>query len=332
MSNELWKIVLKETFVTWDLIVLLCVPVVAWLITLICFKTSPLRSENAWSSVGRRVSTLGGVLLISSILIYAAAVVISFARQKKENAIYTKTLQLKFRDYYAAQKSYTQRMIDFAERVADHKEILAEMDNFATNLPVAEREKLGRAWSASNHGGNLIRSGNTFNGLEEKLYWPEEKIEKYKKANNGMKPGIAELRYTKEQIKEFKDNNWSKLYPMLDPEQWIFIKNQILLISERENVLGFLRDITDVFQMPDPTASLNGLYERMADRACPTDGEKIEFYLAGKPNLLKAYKMSLKHRFWARNILLLVIFIAVGAIFCSKGKKISADGKKRIFQ
>ena len=332
MSNELWKIVLKETFITWDLILLLCAPIVAWVVTWICFKTAPLRSDNAWSSVGRRVSMLGSVVLLSALLIYAATVVISFSRQKKENATYTKNLQLKFRDYYAAKKNYTQRMVDFAERIEDTKAILSEMDNFATNLPVGEREKLGRAWSASSYGGKLIRSGNVFNDLEEKLYWPEEKIKKYQKENKGMKPGIAELRYTKEQIIEFKNNNWSKLYPMLEPEQWIFIKGQILQISDRENVIGFLRDITDVFQMPDPTASLNSLYERLADLACPTEAQKIEFYLADSPNLLKAYKMGLKHRFWARNILTLIIFIIIGAIFCSKGKKINVEGKKRIFQ
>ena len=76
------------------------------------------------------------------------------------------------------------------------------------------------------------------------------------------------------------------------PEQWILIKNQILAISDREDVLGFLRDIEDVFQTPDPTDSLNSLYEQLANKACPTEMQKIECYLEDIPKLFIFYKFS----------------------------------------
>ena len=332
MNDALWKIVLKETFLSADILILLIVPVLASIIAILFFQKSPLSSKDAWHNVGRRCLTLGCIFAGLTFVIYLFSILFAYTNKDRDDIAYTTRLQTCFRDYYSSKKNYTQRLIDFAQRVENTKDILAEMDNFATNLPRDEREKFGRTWSASRHGGGLIQAGTTFNGIEERLYWPADKIEKYKKQHGGKSPGVAELRYTKEQIIEFKKSNWAKLYPMLEPEQWIFIKNQILNIESRESTLGFLRDIADCFQTPDPTASLNSLYERLSDKACPTDLQKIECYLEERPELLTFYKYSLKHRWWFRTVVIAVIFFLVGMIFIVKGKNIAANGKKKIFK
>lgn len=332
MSNDLWQIVIKETFLSWDVILLIILPVITGIVIFLFYKKSPLKSTNAWLNVGKRYMMLGAMISIVAFIVYLLSILIAYSDRDKANIAYTNGLQTKFRDYYSAKKNYTQRLIDFAQRIESHKDVLAEMDNFATNLPRDEREKLGRTWSASRHGGGLIQSGSTFNGLEEKLYWPEDKVEKYKKQNGGKSPGVAELRYTKEQIIEFKKSNWAKLYPMLDPEQWIFIKNQILNIEGRDSTMGFLRDIADCFQTPNPTTTLNALYERLADKACPTDLEKIECYLEDCPQLLSFYKFSLNNRWWFRSIAIMLIYLIVGVIIVFQGNQIVTAGKRKLFK
>lgn len=331
MSNALWKIVLKETFLSADILALLIVPVLAAVIAIIVFKRSPLKSTEAWRNVGRRYMTLGFLIAGSALAIYLLSIAFAYMNRVRDNDVYTKSLQIKFRDYYFSKKNYTQRLIDFAQRTEDTKDILAEMDNFATNLPPEEREKFGRAWSASLYGAHLITNGDAFKGIEDQLYWPKEKVDKYKK-EHGTTPAAVELRYTKEQIKEFLESNWAKLYPMLEPEQWIFMKNQILNISSRDDVLGFLRDISDCFQTPEPTNSLNSLYERLADKACPTEMQKVECYLEDSPRLFLFYKFSLKHRWWFRSLAIAVIFMAIGLVIICVGNGIAVSGKKKIFK
>lgn len=332
MSNALWQIVLKETFLSADILALLIIPVLAMIIAIIIFKKSPLKSTGAWHNVGRRYLTLGCLFAGLTFVIYLLSILFAYTNKNRDNATYTARLQTSFRDYYSSKKNYTQRLIDFAQRVENTKDILAEMDNFATNLPRDEREKFGRTWSASRHGGGLIQAGTTFNGIEERLYWPEEKVAQYKKKHGGKSPGVAELRYTKEQIIEFKKSNWAKLYPMLEPEQWIFIKNQILDIESRDHVLGFLRDIADCFQTPNPTDTLNSLYERLVDKACPTELQKIECYLEDSPKLFAFYKFSLENRWWFRTVVIAIIFIIIGVMIIWVGNDIAANGKKKIFK
>lgn len=332
MSNALWKIVLKETFLSADIFALLIIPLLAVIIAVLVFKKSPLKSTGAWCNVGRRYLTIGCIFTGLTFVIYLLSVLFAYTNKDRDNTTYTANLQTSFRDYYSTKKNYTQRLIDFAQRVENTKDILAEMDNFATNLPRDEREKFGRTWSASRHGGGLIQAGSSFNGIEERLYWPEDKVAQYKKQHGGKSPGVAELRYTKEQIIEFKKSNWAKLYPMLEPEQWIFIKNQILDIESRDNVLGFLRDIADCFQTPNPTETLNSLYERLADKACPTELQKIECYLEDSPKLFAFYKFSLQNRWWFRTVAIAIIFIIIGVMIIWVGKDIAANGKKKIFK
>ena len=332
MNNDLWQIVLKETFFSADLLVLLIVPVVAFIIAVLIYKNSPLKSTGAWHNVGRRYLMLGCVLAGITIIIYLASVLIAYSRKDRANETYTTSLQTRFRDYYSARKNYTQRLMDFAQRIGDTKVILTEMDNFATNLPREERVKFGRTWSASKHGGNLIRGGIAFKGIEDMLYWPDERIDEYKQKNNGIKPGLSDLRYTKEQIDEFLKSDWTKLYPMLEQEQWIMIKNQILDIKTRDGALGFLRDISDCFQTPNPTVSLNSLYDRLASKACQTEMQKVEIYLEDSPKLLAFYKFSLQNRWWFRTVVIAIIYTIIGLIVILNGNMIAKNGKKNFFK
>ena len=135
MSNALWKIVLKETFLAADVLVLLIIPILAALVAILVFKKSPLKSAEAWYNVGRRYLTIGCILSGLTLAIYALSILFAYTNRNRDNEAYTRSLQTKFRDYYSAKKNYTQRLIDFAQRVENKKDILAEMDNFATNLP-----------------------------------------------------------------------------------------------------------------------------------------------------------------------------------------------------
>ena len=80
------------------------------------------------------------------------------------------------------------------------------------------------------------------------------------------------------------------------------------------------------------TESLNALYDRLADKACPTELQKIECYLEDVPKLFSFYKFSLQHRWWFRTVAIAIIFIIVGMIIIVVGKDIAADGKKKIFR
>ena len=333
LTFDLWRIVLEKTFLSADVLIALIVPIAAALITILIFRKRPLKSTGAWHNVGRRYMLIGCVVFVLTLIVYGASIWFAYTHKSRENKAYTKSLSTGFRDYYGKKKNYTQRLIDFAERVEETKDIIDEMDNFATNLPREEREKFGRAWSASRHGGNVIRQGIAFNGIEDMLYWPEERVEQYKD-QTGAYPGIAELKYTKEQIEEFKKSNWAKLYPILEQEQWIFIKNQILDINrnDKENALGFLRDVADVFQNPEPTESLNDLYDRLAAKACPTEMQKVDLYLWDSPKLLAFYKFSLKHRWWFRTLAIIVIYCIAGIVIILVGNGIAKNGKKRIFK
>ena len=98
MSNALWKIVLKETFLSADILALLIVPVLAAVIAIIVFKRSPLKSTEAWRNVGRRYMTLGFLIAGSALAIYLLSIAFAYMNRVRDNDVYTKSLQIKFRD------------------------------------------------------------------------------------------------------------------------------------------------------------------------------------------------------------------------------------------
>lgn len=332
-SASLWQIVLKETFLSADLFILLIVPVLGAVIAILMYKKKPLSSTEGWFHVGQRFLILGNIFVGLTLIVYLLTILFCYSDKPRANAVYTENLQKHFQNYYSLRKDYTQRLVDFAQRIGNTKDIRDRMESFATGLEGNEREKLGRAWAGSRHGGTSIQSGTAFNELGEKLYWTKDKIAQYKK-KYGKYPATSDIRYTEEQIEEFKEGNWSKLYPMLRKEQWKFIANQILTFENREDVLGFLRDVADCFKddQEKPTESLNELYEALANKACPTDAQKIECYLEDSPKLLAFYKFSLQNRWWFRTVALAIIFIIIGFAVILKGKDIAKNGKKKIFK
>ena len=332
-SASLWQIVLKETFLSPDVFVLLIVPVLGAVIAILMYKKSPLSSAEGWYHVGQRFLILGNIFVGLTLIIYLLAILFSYSNKPHANALYTGSLQRHFQNYYSSKKDYTQRLIDFAQRIENTKAIHEKLDAFAIGLEGNERVELGRVWSASRHGGRSIQSGTAFNELGEELYWTKDKIAQYKK-KYGKYPATSDIRYTEEQIDEFKEGNWSKLYPMLRKDQWIFITNQILTFKNREDVFGFLRNVADCFKddQGKPTESLNGLYEALANKACPTDAQKIECYLEDSPKLLAFYKFSLQNRWWFRTVALAIIFTIIGFAVILKGKSIAKNGKKKIFK
>lgn len=327
-SASLWQIVLKETFLSPDVFVLLIVPVLGAVIAILMYKKSPLSSAEGWYHVGQRFLILGNIFVGLTFIIYLLAILFSYSNKPHANALYTGSLQRHFQNYYSSKKDYTQRLIDFAQRIENTKAIHEKLDTFAIGLEGNERLELRNVRSRSRYGEKLI------NGLEEKLYWPKDKIAQYKK-EYGKYPVEVNKRYRDEQIDEFKKENWSKLYSLLEDNQWSFIKNQILTFENREDVLGFLREVADRFkgeQGRKPTESLNGLYEALANKACPTDAQKIECYLEDSPKLLAFYKFSLQNRWWFRTVALAIIFTIIGFAVILKGKSIAKNGKKKIFK
>ena len=205
------------------------------------------------------------------------------------------------------------------------------MHTFAANLPKDEREKLGRAWAASRHGGKQIYSGNILQQLMEKLYWTGERVAEYEKAH-GAKPGAADNSYTEKQIEYYKNGQWAKLYPDLDKTQWLFIKNQILDINKVDDINGFLRDMTDAFQDPEITGSIKELYKRMQERACPTEEDKVALYLAKNNGLLKFYKFCSRHCYWNSCLPALLLCILVGIFIIMSGNKVATEGRRKLFK
>lgn len=335
LTFDLWRIVLEKTFLSLDVLIALIVPIAAALITILIFRKRPLKSTGAWHNVGRRYMLIGCIVFVLTLIVYGASIWYAYTHKSQENKTYTKSLSTGFRDYYSKKKNFTQRLIDFAERVEETKDIIDEMDNFATNLPREEREKFGRAWHASKHGGSIIVQGHAFDDIEGDLNWTDERLADWKRMHGeNSNPSTLLLKYTPEQLEEFKKSNWPKLYPMLETEQWIYIKNQILDINrnDKENALAFLRDIADVCQDPEPTESLNDLYDRLAAKACPTEMQKVDLYLWDSPKLLAFYKFSLNHRWWFRTLAIIAIYCIAGIIIVLVGSGIAKNGKKRIFK
>ena len=122
-------------------------------------------------------------------MLFIGLLLYGYNERQKANENFENSLRVRFKNYYTLRKSYTQRLVDFANRIPDTQDILAEMDNFATNLPKEEREKFGRTWAASIHGGKLVSDDKgAISGIESRLYWPDEKIEKYKRTHGGKRP------------------------------------------------------------------------------------------------------------------------------------------------
>lgn len=340
MRNELWRLLITETFIkSWDELLLLVIPVVLALAVFIYYRRKQLGADGAWSKCGQRFMLLGHCFLGGVLLLYLVTATVSFARRAKENARYTESLQTRFKDYYFTQRNFTQRLLDFASRVPDSADVLKEMDSFATDLPKQERELLGRAWVATQHKGqNSISEGDAFRKLNEQLYWTDEKLANYRKAHPNTIPAAITFKYTPAQIAEFKKSNWPKLFPMLEKDQWLYIKNQIMRIdkNDRDTIMGFLRDIADVFQPESndgkPLPSLEKLYETLANKACLNDMQKVECYLEDVPKMLSFYKFSLKHRWWFRSLPLVLIFGLLGLVMVINGHKLVVEGKKKNFK
>ncbi len=340
MSNELLKIVLKETFLSWDLLLVIVIPLIVLLAVLCFYRGNPLGSSGAWNKIGHRFAVLGTVFALSSMVVYLACAVFCHAKRDKHDKTYSSKLSNSFREYFNRNKDFTQRMMDFAERVADVRIIRDQIDNFATNLPPTEREQFGRTWVAGNGkwGGIIISGKRTIDKLSEILYWDDEKIGEYEKENRAL-PALSTLRYTPEQIEEYKKSNWPRLFPLLENDQWICMKNQILMYTEtRRSVMACLRDTTDCFQKKiegskknetAPTKELSRLYEEISNKACPTQAKKVEVYLMDRPAILKFYNFSLAHRWWFRTALPAGLFLLIGVIMLFKGRAIAADGARR---
>lgn len=338
MSDELLRIVLRETFLSWDLLLVVVIPLVALIVLLCCYRGKPLGSSGAWNRIGRRFALLGAVLVLTSVVVSLTCMLFCQSRRVKLNRIYSERLSTSFEAYFIKNKDFTARMMDFAGRIEKGNNFLNDQINFfAENLPAAERERLGKAWVAGWWGTRILSAGDAFSNLSDSLYWDEEKIEEYKKENDGLLPAAAANKYTPEQIEEYKNQNWPKLYPMLDREQWLYIKNQMLRnIDSPKNAKACLRDITTCFQVKAegakeavPTKELKKLYEVIRDKACPTQSKKVEVYLWNKPAILKFYKFSLAHRLWVRPMIPALVFLLIGTVMLFKGRAIAADGARR---
>lgn len=338
MSDELLRIVLRETFLSWDLLLVVVIPLVALIVLLCCYRGKPLGSSGAWNRIGRRFALLGAVLALTSVVVSLACLLFCQSRRVKLNRIYSEKLSKSFEEYFVKNKDFTARMMDFAGRIEKGNGFLHnQIHIFAENLPQDERERLGKAWVAGGWGTRILSAGDAFSNLSDSLYWDEEKIEEYKKENDGLLPAAAANKYTPEQIEEYKKQNWPKLYPMLDREQWLYITNQMLRnIDSPKNAIACLRDITTCFQVKAggtkeavPTKELKKLYEVIRDKACPTQSKKVEVYLWNKPAILKFYQFSLAHRLWIRPMIPALVFLLIGMVMLFKGRAIAADGARR---
>lgn len=331
MDWSLFWIVIRCVYFQWFALALLLISLVAFVIALLRYRSHPLADEKAWFNVGRRFAMLGWIIAVTALVVYIGIGGYMKYRgpayRKKMSVNVTQTME----NHYIKTNSFTQRMLNCAYKVNDPKGVLTEMHTFATNMPKEEREKLGKTWASSLHGGKIIYSGNILQQLMDRLYWDQKKVSEYEKAH-GFKPGEANNSYTDKQIEYYKNGQWSKLYPALDKTQWIFIKNQILDIKKVDDVYGFLRDMTDAFQDPETTESIKELYKKLLERACPTEDDKVALYLAKHNGLLKFYRFCNRNFWWHSCLPALLICIIVGVLFITSGNKVAMDGRRKLFK
>ena len=64
MRNELWRLLITETFIkSWDELLLLAIPVLLALIVFIGYRRKPLGADGAWTKCGQRFMILGQCFL-----------------------------------------------------------------------------------------------------------------------------------------------------------------------------------------------------------------------------------------------------------------------------
>ena len=335
MKNTLCWVLLGEIFLNYMILISLVLPMVIFIVMAIIYKQKPNNADKAYSEAGERWKKLGILIILSELVLFIGLLLYGYNDRQKANENFENSLRVRFKNYYTLRKSYTQRLVDFANRIPDTQNILNDMKSFAEHLPKEERVIFGRTWAASIHGGRKVQDKNgAISGIESRLYWPDEKIEKYKRTHGGIRPEGTELRYySREQIKAFKASNWSKLYPLLDQYQWKHFYSRMLDISQREDVIGFLWDVADCFQPEgNPLKSLENLYDTLAQKACPTPREEIICYLEGYPQLIFFYKFSLKHRWWFTYLIPALVTMFIGLLICISGGKLVSEGKKTLFK
>ena len=331
MDWSLFWIVIRCVYFQWFALVLVIVSCLAFLIAMMRYRSHAPADEKAWFQVGRRFAILGWILAGTALAVFIATASYMNYRKNVFRLKLALNLTNAMENRYVKSNSFTQRMVNCAEKVNDPKNVLTEMHTFAAALPKDEREKLGRTWAASLHGGRRIYSGNILQQLMEKLYWTGERVTEYEKAH-GSKPAEADNSYTEKQIEYFKNGQWSKLYPDLDKTQWLFIKNQILDINKSDDVYGFLRDLTDSFQDPEATDSIKELYKRLLERACPTEDDKVALYLAKHNGLLKFYRFCSRNFWWNSCLPALLLCVVVGAFIIASGNKVAMEGRRKLFK
>lgn len=329
MSDNLWLIVLRETFLSVDILLVLVVPLLLFLATVVYFRLNPLGASEAWNRVGRRFMTLGAIFAFPALALYLICAAVPYKQRAKYNGKYIETLNKAFRERFN-QKDFPTRMLAFAQRIAKPEVISGEINKFAKELP--DEERILFLESCYGNGkrkgwGEMAEDGFRITMNAFYVRTPEGIL---KAVGDGLPVGMDVLE--KLGLLDISSagnvSEWLVLLP--DPAwEWFF---KAARRQWTKTDLGHLRSIAERFGKENkgkPTKSVEKLYGSIADKACPTELQKMSVYLQDKPKTAKFVKFCLGYRFWVRSGVPALILLIVGLVMISKGKGIAADGMRR---
>lgn len=333
MSDNLWLIVLRETLLSVDVLLVLVVPLLLFLATVVYFRSNPLGASEAWKRVGRRFMTLGGILVFLTLALYLTSGVVFNMQKGKHDKKYIATLNKAFRVHFN-QKDFPIRMSAFAQRITKPKVLSDELGVFVKKVSPEERALVLKC--CGNVKRNLVESAISFSmKMLENVF----KIDENMKEEEKEQILENELGWNDLVLNEFMLMDWGKIeegkkffrdYAMA-PDAW----NKLVVYVRRENRqsdMQFLRKIAEVFGKENkgkPTQSVEKLYGSIADKACPTELQKMSVYLQDKPEIAKFVQFCLGYRFWVRSGVPAVILLIVGLVMTFKGRGIAVEGMRR---
>lgn len=332
MELGTWWFVFKEAFTpspwSWAIIV---VPLVAALIAVIFFISTPISHDKAWRKIGGRWQTIGITVLVFAVVIYFVNAYFSdkddvFGLTKKGN--YDKEFHTRF--FTASQAQYEGLRIPKAKikmlgEFVDGKTLSDLIKDLIEKLPKEKRIVFIRSCVNTYYKEN-------FNVFFDPLYWPQKRVEEYKKQHEGSSPIIAKmtgLEYDNPQVSLYEKQDYNQLYKSLKVEQWKYLRNQFIdpARNDKEVLVSMLEEMYDSFGQG--SNEVNDMHKNLFDKAFfdKDHADKIAWYLEATSHV-KVFRFFLGSIRWLRDSLWLAIYLIVGLIIILQARSIIKQGRK----
>jgi hypothetical protein len=321
---SMWRMLISETVFAptpWTWLVLLVPPVflaLAVLITRQQEKKPILNGLGAWKRLGQRWSSVGLGLLVITGVLYAGDILLT-------------------RKYDARHASAIERRVSGAATNRDRKSAVRELANdlpeqaltdfakdFVQQLDKPSRIKFIEGWLASDAKGTIVQ-------FYELLNWPDDRVNEYKRENNGLAPLVTAtgLIFDQAQLDLFGRNRWPDLYESLREPQWRYLTDQFLLGQQKPHLISLLSTLCDYM----PAAKAEELYSGLRDRKfAKADPATRLAWLVGNPRTVNVFRFFIENVRWLRALPEAVIYGGLSLWILLTGLVITQQGGRAMFQ